>query len=34
MAWELVLLGLGGGIIGLLWVLVVALWEETERPPQ
>lgn len=34
MGGELVLLGLGSGVIGLLWVLVLAVWEESEQHPR
>lgn len=33
MAWDLVLLGLSIGIIGLIWMLVVSLWHSSGHHP-
>ena len=32
MTWELILVALGSGIIGLFWVLIMALWEDSQGP--
>lgn len=31
MTWELMLVALGSGVIGLIWVLMMALWEDSHR---
>lgn len=33
MAWDLIVFGLCGGIIGLIWMLVVSLWQGSGHHP-